>query len=250
MEIPRPKTIAINPDDNLHPTNKKLYIFVILYIRKMNEKKIKICIVEDDEDIRKMTIQILETSNKIICTDSFASAEEFLKFADKLSVDIILMDIGLPQMSGTECVRYCNINNKQFNFVMYTTHFLAEEVFEALRSGAKGYILKGSQPNQLINNIYELVEGGSPMSPRISRLVTESFNQTDCSNSEIARLTKQEREVLAGLEKGFTYKEIAIQRFVSAHTVRAQIRSIYEKLHVHNKIEAIKLFHNPSKSNT
>jgi len=125
---------------------------------------------------------------------------------------------------------------------MYTTHFVAEDVFEALKSGVKGYILKGSHPDQLIQDIYELVEGGSPMSPRISRLVIESFNQTGGANNELSRITRQEWEVLAGLEKGFTYKEIAHQKLVSAHTVRAQIRSIYEKLHVHNKVDAIKLF--------
>lgn len=211
--------------------------------RKVNQKKINICIVEDDEEIRLLTIQILEKCGNIFCTHSFASAEDFLRSVDGLSVDIVLMDIGLPKMSGTECVRYCNLQNKHLDFVMYTTHFVAEEVFEALRSGAKGYILKGSHPEQLIQDIYELAEGGSPMSPRISRLVTESFNQTHGENNELSRLTKQEWEVLAGLEKGFTYKEIANQKFVSAHTVRAQIRSIYEKLHVHNKVDAIKLFH-------
>lgn len=81
---------------------------------------------------------------------------------------------------------------------MYTTHFVAEEVFEALKSGVKGYILKGSHPDQLIQNIYELVEGGSPMSPRISRLVIESFNKTGGANNELSRIARQEWEVLAG----------------------------------------------------
>ena len=84
--------------------------------------------------------------------------------------------------------------------------------------------------------------GGSPMSPQISRLVIDSFHKQTQSLNELSGLTKQEWEVLSGLEKGLTYKEIASQKYVSAHTVRAQIRSIYEKLHVHNKVEAVKFY--------
>lgn len=125
---------------------------------------------------------------------------------------------------------------------MYTTHFVADEVFEALRAGAKGYILKGSQPQQLIQDIYEMADGGSPMSPQISRLVTESFNQIKRTNDSLNKLTKQENEILGDLDQGLNYKEIANLRFISPHTVRAHIRNIYEKLHVHSKLEAIRIY--------
>ena len=157
-------------------------------------------------------------------------------------VDIVLMDIGLPGIPGTECVRLCSVANMSFNFVMYTTHFVASEVFEALRAGAKGYILKGCQPQQLVSDIEEMYAGGSPMSPQISRLVIESFNQVGSDQDKLDKLTKQEKEILQDLDKGLNYKEIALRRFVSPHTVRAHIRSIYEKLHVHSKLEAVRIF--------
>ncbi len=208
----------------------------------MDQKTITVCIVEDDDDIRNLTKQVVELSGNIVFTHEFTNAEEFLKESNDLVVDIILMDIGLPGLSGIECVRQCISEGSDFNFIMSTTHFDASEVFEALKAGAKGYILKGGPPNKLIEDIYEMASGGSPMSPQISRLVIDSFHKQTQSLNELSGLTKQEWEVLSGLEKGLTYKEIASQKYVSAHTVRAQIRSIYEKLHVHNKVEAVKFY--------
>lgn len=207
----------------------------------MYQRSIKICIVEDDDEIRSLTKQIVELSGNIICSHSFGDAEDFLQNCDDLDIDFVLMDIGLPGMSGTECVRKCNVENKNIDFIMYTTHFVADEVFEALRAGAKGYILKGSQPNLLIQDIYEMANGGSPMSPRISRLVTESFNQFNQKNDDFDKLTKQEKEILMDLDRGLNYKDIATARFISPHTVRAHIRNVYEKLHVHTKLEAIRI---------
>ena len=208
----------------------------------MDQKTVTICIVEDDDDIRQLTKAVVELSGNIIFTHEFANAEEFLKQANDLVVDIILMDIGLPGISGIECVSRCISDGLELNFIMYTTHFDASDVFEALKAGAKGYILKGGPPAKLIEDIYEMASGGSPMSPQISRLVIDSFHKSGKSSNDLTSLTKQEWEVLSGLEKGLTYKEIAGQKFVSAHTVRAQIRSIYEKLHVHNKVEAVKFY--------
>jgi len=208
----------------------------------VDQKKIKICIVEDDDEIRNLTKQVVELSGNIKCSDTFENAEMFLQNCDDLDVDFVLMDIGLPGISGTECVRLCNIGNKKIDFIMYTTHFVADEVFEALRAGAKGYILKGSQPHQLIQDIYEMADGGSPMSPQISRLVAESFSQVSSKNINLEKLTRQENEILGDLDQGLNYKEIAKLRFVSPHTVRSHIRNIYEKLHVHTKLEAIRIY--------
>lgn len=207
----------------------------------MIQKVISVCIVEDDDEIRSLTKEVLELSENIKCSFEYKNAEDFIRNLDKIKADIVLMDIGLPNMTGTECVRYCTLNGIKLDFVMYTTHFASEEVFDALRSGAKGYILKGGPPERLVQDIYDISEGGSPMSPKISRLVAESFKHEDKSNGDLAKLSKQEWEVLKALDRGLNYKEIASEKFVSAHTVRAQIRSIYEKLHVHNKVDAIKM---------
>ncbi len=205
---------------------------------------IKICIVEDDPEIRELTQSVLELNKDIKCVSSYSSSEEFIQNLSNLDADLVLMDIGLPMMSGTECVRYCQLKNLDIDFIMYTTHFLAEDVFEALKAGAKGYILKGESPARLAEDIYELANGGSPMSPQISRLVTNSFIQFQNNNSDIEKLTSQEMDVLSDLDKGLNYKEIATKKFISPHTVRAHIRSIYEKLHVHTKLEAIRVFQN------
>lgn len=204
---------------------------------------IKVCIVEDDADLRQLTCEIIEMDPAIKCTGTYESAEAFIKDADGINADFVLMDIGLPGISGTECVRWCNMKNLPIDFIMYTTHFDANDVFDALRAGAKGYILKGDDPMKLIEDIFEMAQGGSPMSSQISRLVANSFNQFHEEKSSLQKLTKQEWDVLNGLDKGLSYKEIALKKFVSSHTVRAQIRSIYEKLHVHSKLEAIRLLH-------
>lgn len=204
-------------------------------------RKIKICLVEDDQEIRSLTKKVLELDENILCTGGFESAEQFKANILRIDADIVLMDIGLPGMSGIDCVKEFAPVFPKVNFVMYTTHFANQEVFEALRCGAKGYILKGGAPERLIQDIYDIADGGSPMSPQISRMVAESFTHQNKKSSDLDKLTKQEWEVLKALDKGLNYKEIASERYVSVHTVRAQIRSIYEKLHVHSKLEAVKL---------
>lgn len=206
----------------------------------MERNLIRVCLVEDDKDIRALTQGVLELKTDICVVKSFTSAEEFVGDIQNLVADIILMDIGLPGISGIECVRNCYQRDNNLLFVMYTTHYDSQEVFDALRAGAKGYILKGGSPERLIQDIYDISEGGSPMSPQISRLVADSFIQKENKSMGRDLLTKQEWEVLKALDKGLNYKEIAADRYVSAHTVRAQIRSIYEKLHVHNKLDAVK----------
>ncbi len=206
----------------------------------MKMHNIKVCLVEDDDEIRSLTKEVLELKKDIVCDPCYQSAEEFIKNIAELKADIVLMDIGLPGMNGIDCVRICTENATKPVFVMYTTHFDSNEVFEALRAGAKGYILKGGSPERLTQDVYDIAEGGSPMSPQISRLVADSFNTINKKSTDLDKLTKQEWEVLKALDKGLNYKEIASERYVSSHTVRAQIRSIYEKLHVHSKLEAIK----------
>lgn len=210
----------------------------------MSNEYIKICIVEDDDDIRTLTKEVIEMDGHIKCIGDFRCAEDFLQRVHDLDIDIVLMDIGLPGISGTDCVKQCNLSGIKIDFVMYTTHFVAGEVFDALKVGAKGYILKGSEPHHLVKDIIDVYQGGSPMSPQISRLVIESFNQIQHNNDKLEKLTKQEREILFDLEKGLNYKEIAQKRYISPHTVRAHIRTIYEKLHVHTKLDAVKFLIN------
>jgi DNA-binding NarL/FixJ family response regulator len=199
---------------------------------------IRVTIVEDDAEIRKMTSSLLNLFADIECSCTFCSAEEFEKALPTLEADVVLMDIGLPGKNGIDCIKTCK-NAQEMNFIMFTTHLEAQNVFDALAAGATGYILKGCNPDRLADAIREVHEGGSPMSREISRLVTSSFKRTEKLFPNLEKITTQEHEVLKGLEKGWSYREIAAQRFVSEHTVRSQVRSIYEKLEVHSRTEAL-----------
>ncbi|MDZ7876443.1 MAG: response regulator transcription factor [Saprospiraceae bacterium] len=211
---------------------------------KQHKKMIKVTIVEDDDDIRKLTASLLNFFDDIECQDLFSSAEDFTAALPTLQTDVVLMDIGLPEKNGIDCVKNCHILFPNIEFVMFTDHIDAKKVFAALSVGASGYLVKGEKTDRLADAIRDVVAGGSPMSRQISRLVTASFQRTEPQFPELQKLTEQERIVLRGLDEGFSYKEIANQRFVSENTVRSQVRSIYEKLHVHTRTEALNKLHN------
>ena len=200
---------------------------------------IKVAIVEDDNEIRSLTASLLNLSEDIECLLTFESAEAFKK-ALPIAVDVVLMDIGLPQQNGIDCVRDCKPMCQNIDFIMFTDHIDRKGVFEALAVGATGYVLKGGIPERLVDAIREVKEGGSPMSRRISRMVTASFQRTEEQFPELEKLTEQERNVLRGLNEGLTYKEIATSKYVSENTIRSQVRSIYDKLQVHTRTEALR----------
>jgi DNA-binding NarL/FixJ family response regulator len=204
---------------------------------------IRVAIVEDDAEIRKLTVSLLNFYADIEGVGAFGSAEDFAKNLPSLRPDVVLMDIGLPGMSGIECVRACHLEHPSIEFIMFTDHSDTKEVFEALAAGATGYVLKGGLPEQLASAIREVKEGGSPMSRQISRMVATAFRQSEQKHPKLEKLTPQEWEVLHCLDKGWAYKEIAARRFVSEHTVRTQVRSIYQKLQVHTRTEALNLLH-------
>ena len=200
---------------------------------------IKVAIVEDDNEIRSLTASLLNLSEGIECLYTFESAEAFKK-ALPIAVDVVLMDIGLPQQNGIDCVRDCKPLCQNIDFIMFTDHIDRKGVFEALAVGATGYVLKGGTHERLVDAIREVKEGGSPMSRRISRMVTASFQRTEEQFPELEKLTEQERNVLRGLNEGLTYKEIATSKYVSENTIRSQVRSIYDKLQVHTRTEALR----------
>ena len=206
---------------------------------QLSIKMIKVAIVEDDNDIRTLTARLLNLYDEIECQHVFPSAEAFQN-ALPLGVDVVLMDIGLPNQNGIECVRACKPLYENIEFIMFTDHLDRKGVFDALAAGATGYVLKGGIPEHLVHAIQEVKNGGSPMSRQISRMVAASFQRTEREFPELEKLTEQERVVLRGLDDGFSYKEIAASKFVSENTIRSQVRSIYEKLQVHTRTEALR----------
>jgi DNA-binding NarL/FixJ family response regulator len=203
--------------------------------------KIKVVIVEDLQEVVEGLTAFMQQDDSLLLIASFRTAEAATLELPILKPDIVVMDINLPGMTGIECVRKVKKVEPSIQFMMFTVYENNDQVFEALKAGASGYLLKKTPPLQIIESIKELYQGGSPMSASIARkLVTVFLSQNTVQPSpEAAVLTPRETEVLHLIAKGLLYKEIAEQLGISFHTVRQHIGKIYEKLHVQNKTEAI-----------
>lgn len=200
----------------------------------MSHKNIYVAIVEDDSEIRQLFTLLINSSPGFVCEHSFEDAESALKNIKKGAVDVILMDIDLPGISGIECSRKMRAIDDRIDIVMLTIHEDDDAVFDSLCAGAGGYLLKETPPADVLAAIKEAYEGGSPMSASIARRVIHSFHAPVQSP-----LSERETEVLKMLCKGENYKTIADAIFVSTNTVKAHIKSIYRKLHVNSRGEAV-----------
>ncbi|MFQ5447464.1 MAG: response regulator [Saprospiraceae bacterium] len=198
------------------------------------EKPIRVAIVEDDHEIRQLMCLIIDGSPGFSCLQTWENCEEAIPAIEKDTPDLVLMDIDLPKMSGIEAVGILKEKLPHLNVVMLTIHDDNDTVFNSLCAGAVGYLVKGLPPVQLLQAIREAYEGGSPMSAVIARKVVKSFH-TNAPNP----LSGREKEVLKMLCDGENYKTIAEALFVSANTVKAHIKNIYEKLQVHTRAEVV-----------
>jgi DNA-binding NarL/FixJ family response regulator len=202
-------------------------------------EKIKVVIVEDDKEMREGLESIVRYHPALQCLATYSSAEEALDHIQSNIPDIVLMDIHLPGISGIECIKKLKPVLSSTQFMMCTVYEDNENVFDSLCAGATGYLLKNSPPGMITDAIIDLYHGGSPMSSIIARKVIKAFQPVRQQNTEIEILTKREKEMLELLAKGYRYKEIADQLFISFETVRTHIHNIYEKLHVQSRTEAI-----------
>lgn len=193
-------------------------------------------VVEDNGLLRQMMSEVIKTDPALHLAGSFTSAEEFLVFLSKNKADIVLMDIGLTGMSGLEAIRKGKAMNPAVQFIVFTLHDDPDKIFEALTSGATGYVLKGTDPAGILISVHETLAGGAPMSASIARKVVESMQ---VKNQWMSALSLREQEILLSLKSGMSYNEISEKYNISLHTVRSHIRSVYEKLQVHSKTEAI-----------
>ena len=198
---------------------------------------ITVAIVEDNNDIREAMRVLINGSEGFSCMRVFSNADEAVIELPKSHYDIIIMDIQLPGISGIECVIALKDRIPKSQFMMVTVFEDDNNIFDALKAGATGYILKRTSPAQILEAIRELHKGGSPMSPEIARRVVASLQKKKNSNIEI--LTDREKQILDLLAKGFLYKEIAAELDISYETVKKHIQNIYEKLQVQNKVEAL-----------
>lgn len=202
---------------------------------------IKVAIIEDNETIREGLSALINGTEGYKCIAAFRDCETFLDKLNQLDLDVVLMDIGLPGMSGIEGVQQAIKKNPDLNILMLTIYEDSEKVFDALCSGASGYLVKKTPPAKLLEAIKDAYEGGSPMSSGIARQVINAFKETKVKNStaEDYKLSSREIEVLNLLADGYNYQEIAESMFISVDTVRHHIRNIYKKLHVHSQSEAV-----------
>jgi DNA-binding NarL/FixJ family response regulator len=203
-----------------------------------SENTIRVSVVEDNDRFRDSLTILLEGSPGFRCASAYRTAELALARIPEEKPDVVLMDIELPKRTGIECVWTLKQRMPDLPIMMLTAYDDPEKIFNSLRAGACGYLLKRTPPAELLSAIQELHRGGSPMSTQIARRVVASLHQKQPPTSTAA-LTQREDEILAHLAKGFSNKEIAGLLNLSLDTVRTHLRHIYEKLHVHSRTEAL-----------
>ena len=201
-------------------------------------KEINIAIVDDDAEFRETVGACLEgeTSMRLIC--ECRSGEEALELLPAVEPDVVLMDINMQGMSGIECVQQLVQLLPSTHIVMLTVFQDTKSIFQALAAGASGYLLKHLAADRLTEAIEEVLSGGAPMSAPIARMVVKSLQTEDVSGKK-GLLTARETEVLNALARGLPYKLIADELGISIGTIRTHIEHIYEKLHVHNRTDAV-----------
>src|SRR6187397_1471697 len=203
---------------------------------------IKVAIVEDNDQFRTALETIVEQEKDTMLAGSYTSAEKALIGLMQSPPDIAIVDISLPGLRGPELIVRLKDKIPQTLFMVCSIHDDNDTIFEALKSGASGYILKVPvTAEDILRAIRDLYNGGSPMSPFIARKVINSF-QKPVVNEVHSLLSLREKEVLELLSKGLLYKEIAGQLGVGTETVKKHLKNIYQKLHVQNKVEAVNKF--------
>ncbi|MBS1496089.1 MAG: response regulator transcription factor [Bacteroidetes bacterium] len=205
---------------------------------------ITVAIVEDNNDIRQALEKIIEMADgyEIACT--CVNGEDALVKLPIFLPEVVLMDINLGDISGIDVVRELKVVHPEMLFMMCTVYEEDEKIFEALNAGASGYIIKKMAPTKILESIKELHNGGAPMSSQIARKVVSAFQnkKTEVADNSLSLLSKRELEILEMLSTGLVYKEISEKLFISSETVRKHVYSVYDKLHVNNRVEAINKF--------
>ena len=206
---------------------------------------IRVSIVEDLAEVREGLVDLVQSDEELSMVSSFKDAESAAQKLPDLKADIVLMDINLPGMSGIECIKLIKERCPGTQFLMFTVYENDDKVLEALQAGATGYLLKRTKPEQILESIKELNQGGSPMSSNIARKLLNIFLHEKKATKKEA-LSDRENEVLQLLADGLLYKEIANRLYIGHGTVRQHLHNIYEKLHVNNRTEAVNKYFNRS----
>ncbi len=204
-----------------------------------SEDVIRVAIVEDDPSTREGLAALIGSTRGLAAVGTFASVEEALRSLDRKNPDVLLLDIHLPGMPGSDAVKVFRARYPAMQILMLTVYAEESKVFESICNGACGYLLKKTPPERLLEAIEEAHQGGAPMSPEIARKVVTLFQRTGPPQALDHQLTPHEVRVLKLLADGYSYKAAGERLNISINTVRTYIRAIYEKLHVHSKSEAV-----------
>jgi len=204
-----------------------------------SNESIQVAIVEDDRSLREGLSLLINATAGYRCPRTYGSVEEALRSIGSEAPEVLLLDIHLPGMLGSEGVKVFREKYPGMQVLMLTVYAEQDKVFESICNGACGYLLKKTPPAKLLEAIREAHEGGAPMSPEVARKVVTLFQKTGPPEKLDEQLTPQEVRLLQMLSEGFSYQGAAGQLNISVNTVRNYIRSIYEKLHVHSKNEAV-----------
>jgi DNA-binding NarL/FixJ family response regulator len=211
-------------------------------MKKNQSMHIRVSIVEDNRGTRESLTELLDRAPALRFVSAHPSGEDALRRIPLEAPDVVLMDINLPKMNGIECVAKLKEQMPKTQVLMLTTYEESDLIFDSLRKGASGYLLKNMPPAELIQAIEQVHVGGAPMSMQIARKVVNHFQKIKKPQSDMEKLTKREHEILALLAKGYLYKEIADQLGITLSTVRAHLHTVYEKLHVQSRTEAVVKF--------
>lgn len=199
---------------------------------------IKVSIVDDDKDMRSSLATLIRGTDSLRLVGSYANAKIALEEIPRNLPDVVLMDINMPGMAGIECVRELKAKLPKVQFLMLTVYEDGDSLFNSLKAGASGYLLKRTTSTDLLQAISDVHAGGSPMTPQLARRVVQFFSQLQ-GEPRVSDLSPGERDFLNLLAKGYVYKEIADRMGITTHTVRYYVRTVYEKLHVHSRTEAV-----------
>ena len=204
---------------------------------QLARSSIKVGIVEDDTVVLTTMSTLLNESSGFRCVAACASGEEAVEQLPAASPEVVLMDINLPRMSGIECTRRLKARLPGVQVLMLTVYEDSEHIYQALRAGATGYLLK--EPDEVLAAIRDILKGGAPMNSQIARKVIQTFRASAQSLEPEIRLTKREEEILSCLAEGYPDKELAEKLGITVPTVRTHLSHIYEKLHVQSRTEAV-----------
>ena len=204
-----------------------------------SDPPIKVAIVEDERDIRESLCLLVGGTNGYVCSGSYRSMEEALEKIPRQLPDVVLSDIGLPGISGIEGVRALKQRFPDLLVLMLTVYDDDDRIFDAMCAGACGYLLKKTPPARLLESLKEAVGGGAPMSPEVARRVIALFRDIRPPERADYHLTPHETRLLKLFVEGHNYKTAAAELHVSVNTVNFHVRSIYDKLQVHSRSEAV-----------